>query len=513
MGRGLSALVLCATACAGGPSRLTQEGDGGSGVVAVADAGSDGGAPDSGLDAGIDAGEPPDSGVDAGTDAGPLGGGDWRQYRYDARGCSENPGTFAASEVPNLVQLWKPAELGQYVYTQAVVGDGLVVYTTAFSGKVVAFDERDGAFRWKRDDLTSLISTSCGGSKQTGYWSAAAIEGNVVYQASPDGNAYALRATDGSTIWAARIADPTAAGHGEFVQSSPAVSPLFGRLYLGVASSAHCDEVAGRIVAVDLADGAVHAQPLVGSGQQGATIWSSIAVAEDEGRVYATTGNRIGPASAEPNAQAFLALDARSLQIIDRWQNPTPLENADFGSSPALADASGLKLVAATSKDGNLYVLRRDALSAGPIWTYPLAVIDSSNPTMGGDPSAGFGSISTPAFANGLLYAAGGRTLDGHPGQVVALHPDDSRPVWRTPMPGYVLGPLAVAGEILAVEASAPDGSSSSLLVLDARSGAVLRTFGRPTATYAGPSISRGAIFWTDAFGHASAFGVSAFRR
>ncbi|HZX94278.1 MAG TPA: PQQ-binding-like beta-propeller repeat protein [Myxococcales bacterium] len=509
MGRGLSALVLCATACAGGPSRLTQEGDGGSGVVAVADAGSDGGAPDSGLDAG----EPPDSGVDAGTDAGPLGGGDWRQYRYDARGCSENPGTFAASEVPNLVQLWKPAELGQYVYTQAVVGDGLVVYTTAFSGKVVAFDERDGAFRWKRDDLTSLISTSCGGSKQTGYWSAAAIEGNVVYLASPDGNAYALRATDGSTIWAARIADPSAAGHGEFVQSSPAVSTAFGRLYLGVASSAHCDEVAGRIVAVDLATGAVQSQPLVDPGQQGATIWSSIAVAEDEDRLYATTGNRIGPASAEPNAQAFLALDPHTLRVLDRWQNPTPLENSDFGSSPALVDAGGLKLVAATSKDGNLYVLRRNALSAGPLWTYPIATTDPTDPTVGGDPSAGFGSISTPAAAHGLLYAAGGRTPSGQLGQVVAFKPDTGGVVWQRDLPGYVLAPIAAAGEILAVEASAPDGSSSQLLILDAASGSILRSIPAPIATFAGPSIAHGAIFWTDAFGHAAAWGATVYRR
>src|SRR5437763_1853676 len=143
------------------------------------------------------------------------------------------------------------------------------------------------------DAGTGAVVTACGGAKRTGFWAAAAVVGGIVYAASPDGNVYALRASDGSIAWSARVANPTAAGHGEFVQSSPAVSTSLGRLYLGVASSAHCDEVAGRIVSVDLATGAVQSKALVGAGQQGGTIWSSIAVAEDENRLYATTGNRI----------------------------------------------------------------------------------------------------------------------------------------------------------------------------------------------------------------------------
>ena len=298
MGRAaLFSIVLCAVGCgsAGGLPIRVETDAGASGDVVPSDGGSpdggDGGAPDAGPDAG-----PPD--------AGPPGGGDWGQYRHDARGTSENPGIFAASEVANLRAAWPPLELGQYVYTQAVAAEGIVVYTTAFTGRVIAVDEATGTERWRREDLTAPISTACGGPKKPGYWAAAAVVGGVVYAASPDGNAYALGALNGETIWYARIADPTPAGHGEFVQSSPAVSTALGRMYLGVASSAHCDEVAGRIVSVDLATGAVQSKALVGAGQQGGTIWSSIAVAEDENRVYATTGNRIGPLSAEPYAQA-----------------------------------------------------------------------------------------------------------------------------------------------------------------------------------------------------------------
>src|SRR5438128_10958259 len=110
----LFGIVLFALACGSG--------GGGSGNVTLP--------PDGGPDGGPDAG--PDGGP---VDAGPLGGGDWAQYRRDPLGRSENPGVFEAAEVANLTPLWQdPPNLHQYVYTQAVVAEGIVVYTTAFSG-------------------------------------------------------------------------------------------------------------------------------------------------------------------------------------------------------------------------------------------------------------------------------------------------------------------------------------------------------------------------------------------
>jgi hypothetical protein len=120
----------------------------------------------------------------------------------------------------------------------------------------------------------------------------------------------------------------------------------------------------------------------------------------------------------EPLSQSIVALDATTLDVLDHWQNPTPLENSDFGSSPALFSAQdGTPLIASASKDGWLYVLRRDRLSAGPVWKYQLAVIDAGKPSLGGDPIGGFGSIVSPTFANGLLYAAGGRSCASSPGR------------------------------------------------------------------------------------------------
>ena len=502
MGRiALFAIVLCALAC----------GSGGGGSRDITPP----------IDGGTDGGNVPDAGPDAGpVDAGPLGGGDWGQYRHDPLGRSENPGVFEAAEVANLTPLWQdPPNLHRYVYTQAVVAEGIVVYTTAFSGNVVAVDERTGKPLWPNGGrtLNLPIINNCEGKKQPGFWASAAIANGVVYVASPDGNVYALRATDGSDVWQApaHVAEPGAAANGEFIQSSPAVSTRLGRLYVGVASSSGLQcEVGGRIASIDLATGAVQQQALVEPGKQGAGIWSSITIIEDENRIYATTANRQGPASATPYAQAFLALDPKTLQVLDHWQNPSPIEDIDFGSSPTPFDAGGMKLIAATSKDGNLYVLRRDALSQGPVWTLPIAKIHPNDPRVGVDPILGWGSISTPAYAHGVLYAAGGKTIDGNaPGSVVALDVANKKILHTHYTPGYVLGPLALAGEILVVESTALDNNSSWLEVLNASDLSLLRSFHADAATYAGPSIAHGAIFWTDQDGLTHNFGVPKYRR
>src|SRR5207302_2561469 len=114
-------------------------------------------------------------------------------------------------------------------------------------------------------------------------------------------------------------------------------------------------------------------------------------------------------------------------------------------------------------------------------------VIDPSNPTVGGDPTAGWGSISTPAFAYGRLYVAGGRTPQGEPGSVIAFDPATGAIAWKHATPGYVIAPVAVAGEILAVESSAVDGASSTLEAIDVTNGTVVRSFPGATATYGAP--------------------------
>jgi outer membrane protein assembly factor BamB len=500
---GVTAALLCA--CGGGSSGGGNGGSSGSG----GGTGSGGGGTGSGGGSGDGGGGGGQS--DGGTGGGSTlaqGGGDWAQYRGGVRGTSENPGVFDAAEAANLRVAWTKdlSENGSaQIYTQAMIVGDTAYFTTAISANVIAVDASTGAVRWSRN-FDPRVVTACGGLKNRGFWAAPGVVGDVLYLAAPDGHAYALRPEDGSTIWASAIADPTPAGHGEFLQSSPAVSTALGKLYLGVASSEHCDEVRGKIAMVDLATGASVVKPLLAEGQQGGGIWGSISVDEGARLVFASTANRIGDLSAEPLAQSIVSFRADTLDVVDHWQNPTALEDADFGSSPTLFEtASGAPLVAAASKDGMLYVLRRDRLSAGPVWTARLAVIDPNQPSIGGDPTAGFGSIVSPTFAHGLLYAGGGRTTAGDPGSVVAFQPSDGTVAWTHPTPGYVLAAMPAVGDILVVESSAPDNSTSWLEVLDARTGAMLRRFPGSIATMASPSVARGLILWSDAFAHVTA--------
>ena len=508
-----TSLVLVMAACSSG-SGDPHTGGGGNILPSV-----DGGTPDAGCTGASCSVGPPDAGCtgascSVGLPAGPPGGGDWAQYRNGNTGQSANPGIWDKAQAANLAQAWTfPIDPHEYLYSQPVIAGGMVILTTAIVGRVVALDAATGAALWARADLSAKVSTTCGGAKTVGFWSAPAVVGDTVYVAAPDGHAYALNRADGSTLWSVSLADGSAAGHGEFIQSSPSISTKFNRMYLGIASSMHCDLVRGKILSVDLTTHAAVVRPLVDAGQQGGGVWSSLSVDEPAGLVFASTGNRVGPAAAEPLSQSIVALDALTLAPVDHWQNPTPLENSDFGSSPTLFEtAAGARLVAAANKDGWLYVLDRSALARGPVWKYQLAVIDPANPTAGGDPSAGFGSIVSPTFANGLLYAAGGRTPDGSDGSVVALDPATGAVAWRHLAPGYVMAAMPAVGDVLIVEASKTDNSASTLEVLDAKTGAVLRSLGPGLATYGAPSVGRGLLLWPQYSGTAVAYAVPAYR-
>ncbi len=472
------------------------------------DAGQDSGASDGGAGAAGDAGTV--------TPPAPLGGGDWLQYRFSPLGGdSENHGVFTADQVPNLTPAWTITDnrLGQYVYAQALItADTVYVNTAIGSSRVNALNAADGSVRWSQS-FPGVVSAGCATHK-LGIWAAPALAGGTLYAAAPDGKIHALDPATGAELWSAQVADPTAASNGEYMESSPSVSLALGKLYIGVASSDGCAPVRGRIASVDLATHAVATTMLVDAGLHGASVWTSISIDEAAGRLYASTGNHVEPLASEPLAQSIVAFDAATLAVVDHWQNPTALKDCDFGGSPALfAAADGTPLVAATSKDGALYVLRRDQLAAGPVWKAQLAVLDPAKPDTGGNATQGFGTLVSPTFAHGTLYAAGGRTPGGDPGSVVAFDPATGAVKWTRAMPGYVLTAMPAVGDVLIAESTLPDNTASFVSVLDQATGAELRRFPGGAAIYAGLSVGHGMIFWSDANGHATALVVPDYRK
>ena len=417
------------------------------------------------------------------------GGGDWTQYRFDAAGTWENPGSVAREEAAATTRAWVTS-LGEYGWTQPIIRGDTVIATTGFTGRVVALEASTGALRWTRD-LNHVFTTACDPQpKHHGFYSAAAIDGDQVYAASPDGNLYALDIATGRTRWQVRVADP--GFHGEFVESSPALSSKIGKVFLGVGSSFKCDPVEGRVLSVDPRTRNVVTKKLNAPGLTGSSVWSSIAIDEVASRIYVTTGDPAGHALSDvPLAQAFVAMNANTLEPVDHWQNPGPgpNDNSDFGASPTLFTRDdGTELVAAPNKDGVLYVLQRNALSAGPVWTYQLAVP--------GNPLLGQGSLVSPTFTHGMLIGAGGTTPTGEPGSVVAFDPGTGAVKWKHVTPGFVIAAMPAVGDILIAVSNAYDFSWSQLELLDVNDGTVVKTFETQSATLGAPSVGRGLILW-----------------
>ena len=281
--RVLLAVAAALCACGGGSSG----GGGGGGSGGTSDGGTGGGG-------GSDGGGGSGGGGSDGGGTLAQGGGDWAQYRGGVRGTSENPGAFDAAEAANLRVAWRQdlsANGTSQFYTQAMIAGDTAYFTTAIAARVLAVDAGSGNVRWSRG-FTPDVTTACGGVEKRGFWAAPAVVGDVLYLAAADGHAYALRRQDGSTIWASAIADPTPAGHGEFLQSSPAVSTALGKLYLGIASSEHCDEVRGKIAMIDLATGAA-------KGGRGAA--SGAASRSTRTRASSSPAPRTGSATSPPS--------------------------------------------------------------------------------------------------------------------------------------------------------------------------------------------------------------------
>jgi outer membrane protein assembly factor BamB len=384
-----------------------------------------------------------------------------------------------------------------------------VYLTTAIGARVVALDAATGNVRWSRT-FDGAVETDCAPPDHLGFWASPALADGVLYVPAVDGRVYALDPGTGATLWSTQVADPTAAGRGQYIESSPVVSSRLGKLYVGIASAEACSEIDGRVAAVDLATHSVSFRDFTDPGAHTGAVWTSVSVDEEAGAILVTTGtgHQLPVLSPTSLGQAIVRMNAGDLSVLDHWQNPCPLTDCDFGGSPTLFTAGGVRMVAATAKDGFLYVWNRDALSAGPLWKYSLGVLDPAHPTQGNDATAGWGTLVTPTFANGTLFAAGGKTPEGWNGSVVAFDPSTGRVKWRKERPGYVLAPIAAIGQVLIVASNAPDNSTSWLEVLSQDDGTSLSRFDGTSATWGAPAIAHGRVIWGEFSGRVMEFEV-----
>ena len=446
--------------------------------------------------AGPSGGSPTGSGGPPGG-SGTIAADDWPQFRHDARGssasaeallcpCGHTPRAVDGRDWP--VRLRPAGPRRRY---------GLRDHRRDREGPCDS-DAATGVFRWTRD-LKATTNSTCGGPDVPGIWGAVAAHDGKIYVGAPDGDVHALSPSTGETLWRAHVAEPSPTP----ICSSPTIATTAGRLFVGVAATAHCDPIEGRAAAVDIASAAVTEQPIVPTGLVGGAVWSSTSIDEAGGAAYVATGNAVGPLSDEPLAQAVVALDVATLTPRDHWQNPTTLANCDFGASPTLfEDASGGRCSpsparTAGSMPSSERTSRRarcgSASSRSSIRRSPTSARSAGRLRIDGLA----GLRRRPALCRRRPHARrSGR-------RVVAPTRPPAHLRFTHATPGFVLAAVAVAGDVLAVASNASDNLSSTLEMLDAHTGAAAADL---LGSRAPPSRRRrsadGVVLWVTFDGH-----------
>ena len=216
--------------------------------------------------------------------------------------------------------LWHVAVPGGFPYyvvpksTPLLVGE--VIYRGCDSGKMQAFDARNGAVVWEYQ--------ATGTSSRKGIWSSPAAHDGRLYFGAYNGSVYCLDAADGSEIWAQ--------AYGEWVGASPLVVPRHNLVYFGLEYQRPWAQ--GSIGALDL--------------RNGEKVWEYQTTKLQHGSpVYWSAGDLVLWGTADHEMVAF---DAATGDV--RWVFPT-LRSVKY--PPAVSEERDL--VAFASFDKSIYVL------------------------------------------------------------------------------------------------------------------------------------------------------------
>jgi outer membrane protein assembly factor BamB len=467
----------------------------------------------------------------------PAGAGDWPRFGGDAQLTNHVPsadaGDFLPSTASSLQVRWNTHLDGPVIasplYADSVaIGNRLknVVYVATQAGSVYALGAADGSVLWQRQLGTATSTcpeaqagvTSVYGVASTGVIDRAR---NVLYVIGATGLLFALDLGTGQTApdWPLQVVQDTS---GEFVWGGLTLAG--DRLYVPVAS--YCDIpgldgsfATGRLVAVDVGSVSFAStfEVVPGAGNLGG-IWGFGGTSVDPltGNLWTATGNSwvydagcgcIDQTAGYAESVVELDPDLNVLASNRPETLPGSIEDADFGSTPLLFQPPGCPpLAAAFAKDGQLYVWQRDALAAGPIWTFYAGPSDLDNAFVG-EPSY------TPEL--NMLIVSDGRTYDSQ-GAVTHLDavsafavgpgcslPD--APTWIAPDIGR--GPKAPA-LIIGRLAFVVGGYVPGVFALDVATGTVLWSTSLAAAALAPPAFGNGQVYIGDTSGALSAIGV-----
>jgi outer membrane protein assembly factor BamB len=409
---------------------------------------------------------------------------EWHQMGYDERNHYNNPSetTLSPQNAAGLELKWTFTVAGFPPGSPIVAESKVFVLAT---GGLYALDFAGGEQVWLRDDLTGT--------------SSAAYADGAIYVHTGTAELYKVKASDGTTIWGPVKTYDNEAADG---MSSPIIA--LGKVIVGHSAEAAEIDLSGRlgdaqrdarggVFAADLETGQMvwrYATVAEDAPENGAMVWSSVAIDAKGGNVFATTGNNWN--TMGPNSDAFHMLDAATgakmwvhqVRTTDLWNigNGTGTNrDTDFGANPIFVELDGKRIVAAGDKGSEFWAL--DAATGMPLWSR--TELSSSHSEANG------GILNNGAFDGDVFYV-----MANQPGGAPAsmLHALDARKegedVWPAKMFSKMTwGMPTTANGLLVVPVD------DELHVLDAHTGESLAMFMTGGSIAAGgAAIAQGRI-------------------
>jgi hypothetical protein len=423
----------------------------------------------------------------------------WTAEGGDAQLSNAAPYGITRPAAASIGLAWQTQLDGPVVASPLALGS--TIFAATENGSVYALDAATGATVWI-DRFGAQATVGCGtwGISSTG---AIDLDRRLLYVANADGLVHALDLDTGAEVpgWPVRVTD------------RPEVEYVWGglrivgdRLYVPVAS--YCDApdadgryADGRVVALALPAGAPAASwdTVPGPANMGG-VWGfgGVSVEPDGSALYTAVGNST---VLDPSCGCLVddagfgdSVVRLTTELVptasDRPANVPRVDDYDFGAAPLLFQPPGCPpLAAANNKDGYLYVWDRANLARGPV--FQTTVEDGTAPLVG-----------APAWSSrlGMLYDSGAKILLGDQvasGGVTAIRvgPRCSFvPVWRRVFgSGTQPAPLVLGDVLFQV-----GGDAGGFALLDARTGAVVKTFAGAAPAFSPPTALGHAIVAAD---------------
>jgi len=441
--------------------------------------------------------------------------GTWPTYNNGYDGQRYSPAKSITPQNAGTLKRVCEAQLGDAgaFHSGLIVIDRTLYVTTAHT--TVAIDAADCSIRWRHvynPEQQEVYAVNRG---------VAYLDGKL-FRGTGDGRVFALDAKTGKQLWIVKAGDPL---NGVFFSSAPVAWK--GLVFIGAAGSDW--GIRGYVLALDAKTGGekwrFHTIPMGSEAgasswekpetalHGGGAMWTSYTLDTKTGELFVPVGNPAPDYSPDWRPGANLYTD--SLIVLDaltgklKWYHQFKANDGvdyDMGAAPALyASGKGAKLLAAGSKDGNLYGIDRathEVLFKTPVTTIenptarpthegvkvcpgPLGGVEWNGPAV--DPrsraiyvgSVDFcfvfkSAVGTPEYKPGGMYFGTTQTPFGDAsearGWIHAVDGDTGNVLWKYHADGPVVaGVTPTAGGVVF-----SGDLNGNLLALDAKTGTEL---------------------------------------